>query len=357
MIISRTPFRISFLGGGTDYPAWYREHGGAVIATTIDKYCYLTCRYLPPFFEHRYRIVYSKIENAESLEAIQHPAVQEILKHLELTRGVEIHHLGDLPARSGMGSSSSFTVGLLHALYALQGRMVSKHQLAMDGIHVEQNLLRETVGSQDQVLAAYGGLSHVRFLASGEISVRPIIMRPERIAELNSHVMLIYTGIVRTASEVANTYVNGIEKQRRQLRIISDLVKEGLALLSGERDIANFGELLHEAWQVKRNLSQHVSSARIDDMYGDAIAAGAVGGKLLGAGGGGFMLLFVPPDRQEAVKQKLRGLIHVPCNFESQGSQIIFLDPEKDYSKEETARAGRRVDPFRELADASLAVK
>ncbi len=256
MIISRTPFRISFLGGGTDYPAWYREHGGAVIATTIDKYCYLTCRYLPPFFEHRYRIVYSKIENAESLEAIQHPAVREILKHLELTRGVEIHHLGDLPARSGMGSSSSFTVGLLHALYALQGRMVSKHQLAMDGIHVEQNLLRETVGSQDQVLAAYGGLSHVRFLASGEISVRPIIMRPERIAELNSHVMLIYTGIVRTASEVANTYVNGIEKQRRQLRIISDLVKEGLALLSGERDIANFGELLHEAWQVKRNLSQ-----------------------------------------------------------------------------------------------------
>jgi D-glycero-alpha-D-manno-heptose-7-phosphate kinase len=349
MIISRTPYRISFLGGGTDYPAWYREHGGAVIATTIDKYCYLTCRYLPPFFEHRYRIVYSKIENVGAADEIQHPAVQEVLKFLEITRGVEIHHLGDLPARSGMGSSSSFTVGLLHALYALQGKMVSKHKLAMDGIHVEQELLKETVGSQDQVMAAYGGLCHVRFLPGGEIAVRPIIMRPERIAELNSHVMLFYTGIVRTASEVASTYVRDIEKQRRQLRIINDLVKEGLAVLAGDRDITHFGELLHEAWQVKRNLSQSVSNARIDDIYSDAISAGAVGGKLLGAGGGGFIMLFVPPERHEVVKQKLRGLIHVPCGFESQGSQIIFLDPEKDYSREEHARASQPVDPFREL--------
>jgi D-glycero-alpha-D-manno-heptose-7-phosphate kinase len=235
--------------------------------------------------------------------------------------------------------------------------MVSKHKLAMDGIHVEQDLLQETVGSQDQVMAAYGGLNHVRFLPGGEISVRPVIMRPERIAELQSHVMLFYTGIVRTASEVASTYVKGIEKQRRQLRIINDLVKEGLAILAGDRDIAGFGELLHEAWQVKRNLSQSVSNARIDDIYGDAIAAGAAGGKLLGAGGGGFIMLFVPPDRQEDVKQKLNGLIHVPCSFESQGSQIIFLDPEKDYSKEEKARAGRPVDPFRELAAAPLAMK
>jgi D-glycero-alpha-D-manno-heptose-7-phosphate kinase len=227
--------------------------------------------------------------------------------------------------------------------------------LAVDGIHVEQELLRETVGSQDQVMAAYGGLNHVRFLPNGEISVRPVIMPPQRTAELNAHVMLIYTGIVRTASEVANTYVSGIEKQRRQLRIINDLVKEGLAILTGDRDIADFGELVHEAWQVKRNLSQCVSNARIDDIYGDAIAAGAVGGKLLGAGGGGFLMLFVPPERQEAVRQKLRGLIHVPCNFESQGSQIIFLDPEKDYSKEETARAGQSVDPFRELVNAPLA--
>ena len=257
---------------------------------------------------------------------------------------MEIHHLGDLPARSGMGSSSSFTVGLLHALYALQGRMASKHQLAMDGIHVEQDLLRETVGSQDQVMAAYGGLNHVRFLPGGEISVRPVIMRPERTAELNSHVMLFYTSIVRTASDVASTYVNVIQRQRRHLRIINDLVEEGLAVLAGDHDIAKFGELLDEAWQVKRDLSQKVSNARIDGIYSDAIAAGAVGGKLLGAGGGGFIMLFVPPDRQERVKQKLHGLIHVPCNFESQGSQIVFLDPEKDYSKEETgARAGTSI--------------
>jgi D-glycero-alpha-D-manno-heptose-7-phosphate kinase len=357
MIISRTPYRISFLGGGTDYPAWYREHGGAVVATTIDKYCYLTCRYLPPFLEHRYHIVYSKIENPQRVEDITHPAVKEILKFLGIHRGLEIHNVADLPARSGMGSSSSFTVGLLHALYALQGKMVSKHKLAMDGIHVEQDLLRETVGSQDQVMAAYGGLSHIRFLPSGEISVRPVIMTSERVAELNSHVMLFYTGIVRTASEVAGTYVKDIENQRRQLRIISDLVKEGLAILAGDRDIAQFGELLHESWQVKRNLSQSVSNAHIDDIYGDAVAAGAIGGKLLGAGGGGFIMLFVPPDRQEAVKVKLKGLLHVPCNFESQGSQIIFLDPEKDYSKEEKARASRPIDPFRELAAAPLAMK
>ena len=180
MIISRTPFRISFFGGGTDYPAWYRKHGGAVLATTIDKYCYITCRYLPPFFEHQYCIVYSKIENCQTLDEIAHPAVREVLRFLEVTRGVEIHHDGDLPARSGMGSSSAFTVGLLHALYALQGRMCGKHQLALESIQLEQDVLKETVGSQDQVLAAYGGLNHISFLENGDISVRPVTISAER---------------------------------------------------------------------------------------------------------------------------------------------------------------------------------
>ena len=219
---------------------------------------------------------------------------------------MEIHHDGDLPARSGMGSSSAFTVGLLHALHALEGRMVSKRQLAAEGIHVEQELLGETVGSQDQVATAYGGLNHIRFLPSGEISVRPIIMSADRVSELNSSLMLFYTGIKRTASGVASTYVEDIEDRRRSMRILQDLVEEGLAVLSTGADLRYFGELLHEAWLVKRDLSGRVSNDRVDGIYADALAAGAVGGKLLGAGGGGFMLLFVPPERREAVAAEVQ---------------------------------------------------
>ena len=238
MIISRTPFRVSFFGGGTDYPAWYRKHGGAVLATTIDKYCYITCRYLPPFFEHKYCVIYSKMEYCQTIDEIAHPAVREVLRYLDIERGVEIHHDGDLPARSGMGSSSAFTVGLLHALYALKGQMVGKHQLAMESIHLEQDILKETVGSQDQVLAAYGGFNHVSFLPNGEISVRPVTVTQERIRELNSHLMLFYTGIKRTASNVAATYVNDIDERRRQLRIMNDLVEESMSILNSGQDLA-----------------------------------------------------------------------------------------------------------------------
>ena len=199
MIISRTPFRVSFFGGGTDYPAWYRTYGGAVLATTIDKYCYLSCRYLPPFFEHKFRVVYSKIENCHSVEEIAHPAVREILRYCKIDRGVEIHHDGDLPARSGMGTSSSFTVGLLHALYALKGQMPAKVQLAGESIVIEQEILKETVGSQDQVLAAHGGFNHIIFHTSGEITVKPVTATAARLNELNRHLMLFYTGIRRTA--------------------------------------------------------------------------------------------------------------------------------------------------------------
>jgi D-glycero-alpha-D-manno-heptose-7-phosphate kinase len=351
MIISRTPYRISFFGGGTDYPGWYREHGGTVLATTINKYCWLTCRYLPPFFEHRFRIVYSRTETCQTVEEIQHPAVREGLRLVNVDRGVELHYDGDLPARSGVGSSSSFSVGLMHVLHALKGEMVSKQQLARESIWLEQELLKENVGSQDQVMAAYGGFNHVVFTANGDILVRPVTVAPARLWELQAHLMLLYTGIARTASDVAGTYVNELEDRRRQLRILKDLVDESLSLLAGSSDIGAFGELLHESWIAKRSLSKSISNSAVDDMYDEARAAGALGGKLLGAGGGGFLLLFVPPERQPLVKERLRGLLHVPIKFEFTGSHVIFYDREEDYSAQELERGRQPLREFREVSN------
>lgn len=349
MIISRTPFRVSFFGGGTDYPAWYRKHGGAVLASTIDKYCYITCRYLPPFFEHKTRIVYSKIENCQTVDEIIHPAAREVIRFTGIDRGLEIHHDGDLPARSGMGSSSSFIVGLLNALYALKGRMSNKHQLAMESIHIEQDILKETVGSQDQVSAAHGGLNHITFSPNGEISVRPITIPPERIRELNSHLMLFYTGIKRTASHVAESYVSDINCKKRQLRLTKDLINESISILADSHDMIGFGELLHESWEAKRTLSPIVSNPMIDDIYKEALSAGALGGKITGAGGGGFMLLFAPPGAQKRIRERLGKLIYVPFKFEFSGSQIIFFGPQQEnYAElEKEAKQPNRV--FREF--------
>ena len=349
MIISRTPFRISFFGGGTDYPAWFSREGGAVLATTIDKYCYLTCRYLPPFFDHRIRVVYSKIENIHKINEIEHPAAREILRYLNIDRGVSILHDGDLPARSGMGSSSSFTVGLLHALYALKGQMPSKRQLAMEGIHIEQDILQETVGSQDQMMVAYGGFNNITFHRDAEPSIRPMTIPGDRVKELNDHLMLFYTGIKRTASDIADTYVHDMTAKEQQLRSIQAMVDEGVAILNSGQDIGRFGELLHESWQAKRDMSSMVSNGMVDEIYDRARAAGAIGGKLLGAGGGGFMLLFVPPQGQPKIKEVLSSLIHVPFKFESSGSQIIFFEEEIDYLAEERRRADRPGEAFHEL--------
>jgi D-glycero-alpha-D-manno-heptose-7-phosphate kinase len=348
MIIARTPYRISFFGGGTDYPAWYLQHGGAVLATSIDKYCYLTCRHLPPFFDHRIRVVYSKIENCQGVDDVQHPAVREILRFLRFERGVEIHHDGDLPARSGIGSSSAFCVGLLHALYALQGRMPSKAQLAAESIRIEQELMRENVGSQDQVTASYGGFNHIAFQPGGEISVRPVTIPQPRMRALNDHLLLFFTGIKRTSSDVAQSYLKRMDANKRHLRIMKDLVDEAIGLLQSERDLSAFGELLHESWLAKRSLSQEVSTTEVDDIYQGALASGASGGKLLGAGGGGFLLLFAPPERHAALCEKFEGLIHVPFRFESGGSQIIFYDPETEYHEQERARASGPRVTFRE---------
>jgi len=350
MVISRTPYRISFFGGGTDYPSWYLKHGGQVLTSSINKYCYITCRYLPPFFEHRIRVVYSKIEDCQSYEEIQHPAVRETLRFLQLERGLEIHHDGDLPARSGMGSSSSFTVGLLNALYALINVMASKQQLAMESIHIEQNMIQETVGSQDQAIAAYGGLNQIVFNPSGEITVKPVTISYDRLAKLNEHVMLFYTGIKRTASDVAKSYVEDIEDKADLLKEMNGMVDEALRVLCGNGCLCKFGELLHEAWMLKRDLSSQVSNHELDDYYARARAQGAIGGKIMGAGGGGFLMLFVPPDAQGQVRHALKDLLNVPAQFESSGTQIIFYGPSKeDFSLLDRERTMNSIKPFREL--------
>jgi D-glycero-alpha-D-manno-heptose-7-phosphate kinase len=266
-----------------------------------------------------------------------------------MDRGLEIHHDGDLPARSGMGSSSAFTVGFLHAIHALNGHMADKRQLATESIFLEQEVLRETVGSQDQVQAAFGGFNVVTFHSNDEISVRPVTVSRSRLGELNAHLMLFYTGIKRTASNIADTFVHAIDDRKRQLRIMKDLVDESVTILNSESDLTAFGELLHEAWQTKRSLSPSITNPVVDGLYDRAIRAGAIGGKLTGAGGGGFLLLFAPPDRQAAIRDELHDFIRVPFRFEFSGSQIIFCDREEEYVAEERYRAAQSIRAFEEL--------
>ncbi len=328
MIITRTPFRISFFGGGTDYPGWYREHGGAVLATTIDKYCYITCRYLPPFFEHKHRIVYSFIENVQTIEEIRHPAVRATLTWANIQDGLEIHHDGDLPARSGLGSSSSFTVGLVHALHGLRGQMISREDLARNAIHIEQDLIGENVGSQDQVSAAYGGFNRIDFEPSGAINVSPVTLPGSRREALRNHLMLCFTGVSRIASEVAKSKIENLESRSIELKQMRSQVDEAISILqSSTRSIEDFGRLLHDTWQLKRSLSPQVSTPHIDALYAEARKAGALGGKILGAGGGGFLLLFARPEDQPAIRSRLDRLVHVPFNFDDSGSRIVLYQP------------------------------
>ena len=331
MIISRTPLRISFFGGGTDYPIWYRDNRGAVLATTINKYCYVTCRYLPPFFDHKWKAVYSRIEQTSDIDSIKHPGVRETLRFLDINDGVEMHHDGDLPARSGLGSSSAFTVGLLNALYALKGMMPSKLQLAREAIHIEQNMIEENVGSQDQTLAAYGGFLRIIFSSVQSIQVSPVIMDPTRLRQLQDHLMLVFTGTTRTASTIARSQITTTPRRTNELKAMHNLVFDGLEVLTSNQRLEDFGELLHQSWCLKRSLTKQISMPKIDAIYESARHAGAIGGKLLGAGGGGFMLLFVRPDQQVRVREHLRDLLHVPFSFETSGSEIIFYDAESLY--------------------------
>ena len=320
MIISRTPYRISFFGGGTDYPAWFKEHGGAVLGTTIDKYCYISVKWLPPFFEEKYRITYSAVERAQTLEEIQHPSARECLRYLKIQEGIAITHDGDLPARRGMGTSSAFTVGLLNALHALRGKRLWKEELANEAFYVEQQLVKETVGCQDQIFAAFGGFNHTVFREGG---AAVSTARVSGVEELEKYLMLFDSGTSRIASEVAKKQLEEQAKHTQELEKLERCVGIALAHLQNGRFL-EFGHLLNESWFLKRGLSPTISNVRIDTIYESAILAGALGGKLLGAGAGGFLLFFVELDKQAQVKKALEDLVYVPFRFDSTGSQIIY---------------------------------
>lgn len=325
MIISRTPFRISFFGGGTDYPEWYREHGGGVLSTSIAHYCYLNCRHLPQFFDYKNRIVWSKIETVNAVNDIVHPAVREILKKYDLN-GLEIHHDGDLPSRSGLGSSSSFSVGLLHAVHSMLGRMRSKTELAQEAIDLERNILKENVGIQDQIAAAFGGLNLIDIQRDGTFSVTPLVIQAAHRESFETHLMLFYTGISRFASEIAGKKIAEIPRKGQILHRLHQMVNEGAHELI-EGNFQNFGTLLDEGWNLKKSISTSISNTQIDEIYQIAKTAGAWGGKLLGAGGGGFILFAAPIEKQASIRLALNKLLEVPVKFERQGSQIILYDP------------------------------
>ena len=345
MIITSTPLRISFFGGGTDYPVWYREHGGAVLATTIDKRCYITCRRLPPFFEYHSRVSYSRVENVKRNDVIEHPSVRACLQFLGIDEGVEIHHVADLPARTGLGTSSAFTVGLLLGLYALKEKMCDKQTLAAEAIHIEQELLQEAVGAQDQVSAAYGGFNHINFLPDGSIDVKRVLTTQNRLAELEQHLALYFTGFARTASEVAQEQVKVTHQRKTELEAMLQCVQEAETIVrSTSRSLDDFGRLLHESWQIKRTLTQKITNPAIDEIYEAGLSAGALGGKLLGAGGGGFMLFYVPPERREALRTRLKKLLCVPFAFSTKGSQVVVYEPEESYDKSLASERGAIYD-------------
>lgn len=328
MIITRTPFRISFFGGGTDYPQWYQEYGGSVLATSIDKYCYISCRYLPPFFDHKYRIVYSQIENVANINEIEHPAVRAVLNWANIKEGLEIHHDGDLPARSGLGSSSSFTVGLVNAIQGLNGNMSNKELLTSDAIHIEQNIIKENVGSQDQISAAYGGFNRIEFNINNSFDVSPVIIPNRRQVELNDHLMLFFTGVTRIASNIAKSKIENLIKRKTELNLMREMVDEAISILRNTNiSIEEFGRLLDTSWNYKRKISASVSTPEIDEIYTTAKKAGAIGGKILGAGGGGFILLFAKPDNQPDIIKVLDKLVHVPFKFENSGSRVVLYQP------------------------------
>ena len=332
MIITRTPFRISFFGGGTDYPVWYRENGGAVLSTTFNKYCYISCRYLPPFFDYKYLIRYRIREERQTISEIDHPSVRECLQQLGIEKGLEIVHNADIPARSGVGSSSSFTVGLLHALYALQGKIVTKRQLVRDSIHIEQHLIKENVGSQDQVAAAFGGFNKIEFSSENDFYVYPITIQQQKVDLLQSHLMLFFTGFSRTASDIAGEQIKQTPNKRSELQSMKGMVDEAINILNRDsHDVCDFGRLLNESWELKKRLTNFISNGRIDEIYETAMKAGAIGGKLLGAGGGGFILFFASPEHHQRIREKLKSLLYVPFGFEKLGTQVVLYSTQELY--------------------------
>ena len=329
MIISKTPYRISFFGGGTDYPAWFKKNGGQVISSTIDKYCYISCRNLPPFFDHDYRFVYSKIETVKNINEIKHPSARAVLKETGIKNGLEIHHDGDLPARSGLGSSSSFTAGFINAVSASKGIMLTKKELATESIRIEQKILRENVGNQDQIAVSYGGLNRIKFYKDGGFNVKKICMPDKKLIDLQNHLALFFTGVSRTSSNIAKHIINDIPSKEEELKMINSYVDKGINILTDKKkDILEFGSLLNDYWFIKKKLNKKISNPNIDKIYKKAIKSGAIGGKLLGAGGGGFFLFFVSPKNLSKLKKTLSSLVYVPVKFESNGSKIVLYEPD-----------------------------
>ncbi len=330
MIITRTPYRVSFFGGGTDYNGWFESNGGLVINSSFARYCYITIRDLPPFFDHKTRVVYSKTEHVNIHDEIQHPSIKNCLKLAEMTRGLEIHHDGDLPAWSGIGSSSSFTVGMLAALNAMKGIRSNPRQLAQDAIHVEQVLSGESVGIQDQIIASYGGMQVIRMEPGKEFSVSPLLLDQSYKKRLESHILLAFSGQTRISSLAARAQVDKIQKGliKKEMAQLLELAHEGLAALQNHRSPEEIGKLMYESWKIKRSLTDQISNRALDDIYNCAMEAGAYGGRLLGAGGGGFFMFIAPPELHGKIREMLRDKIKVwvPFSFEDQGSKIIFHD-------------------------------
>ena len=337
MIITQTPFRMSFFGGGTDVEEYFREYGGAVISTTFDKYCYVTVRHLPPFFEYSTDITYSRSERVTDVEDIEHPAIRNAMKMLDMHE-LRLTYDADLPARSGLGTSSSFAVGMLNAFYALKGKYADKKKLADDAIYLERTLCGEAGGWQDQIAAAFGGLNRIEFTENG-YEVLPIVISPERKRLLNDNLLLFFTGFTRFSSDIQKA--NSTDKGNRvaKLREMYSLVNEAEKILTSKQtDLDDFGRLLHHTWELKRTTGSAVSTTEVDALYERGLAAGALGGKLLGAGGGGFMLFYVRPEYRESVLSAMSDLLYIPFQFETGGSRVIHYAPEK-YAGRERANA------------------
>lgn len=326
MIISRTPLRISFFGGGTDYPVWYEKNGGMTLSTTINKYAYITVRELPPFFKFKHRIQYYLKEEVKSLEKIKHPVVREALKLLDIKKGIEMVHNADLPARSGLGSSSTFTVGLLNALYAMKNRMVTKRELALNAINLEQNIIGEAVGSQDQTIASFGGFNLIEFDKTKTFQVQEMLVSESRLQSLQDNLVLCFTGFARTAELIAKLQIDSTLYKEKELSRMNEITNEAKEIIINEKtSIDEFGKLLNEQWSIKKSLTNYISNKAIDNIYNAAMRAGALGGKLLGAGGGGFMLFYAKKKNHKKIKDTLKKKLFVPFRFEKTGSNIIYF--------------------------------
>lgn len=326
MIITKTPFRMSFFGGGTDIPAFFNDYGGAVISTTFDKYCYVNVRHMPPFHPYISELVHNRFERVNNIEDIEHPLIRECMR-LHDIHEIRLTYEGDLPARTGLGTSSTFAVGMLNAFCALKGKLMSKRQLAQEAIHVERDILKEHGGWQDQVAAAYGGFNRIDF-KDGDFAVHPIVISPERKKELDDNLLLFYTGLQRFSSEIqANTFAKPVNKTQ-QLKDMLALVDEAETILCDKNKLlADFGKLLDETWKLKRGTGAKVSNSSIDELYMKALKAGALGGKLLGAGGGGFLLFYCEKEKQHVLREALENLMVVPFSFENEGAQILYYNP------------------------------